>query len=167
MLENLLTLIKQHAGPAIIDNPAIPNDQNDTAISMAGHSIMDGLKNMLTSGKTGDVVNLFNNPGADIASTPAAQQISGGFMQSLMSKFGLGQNEASGIASGIIPEVLQRLVHKTNDPADSSFNLQGILSQLTGGGTGGLDLQGLMNKFTGSATGGGGIGDAIKGFMGK
>jgi hypothetical protein len=33
MLENLQDLIKQHAGDAIINNPAIPNERNDEAVS--------------------------------------------------------------------------------------------------------------------------------------
>jgi len=48
MLENLIDLVKQNAGSAIINNPAIPNEQNDAAINAAGSSIMDGLKNMIS-----------------------------------------------------------------------------------------------------------------------
>ena len=178
MLENLLDLIKQNAGTAIIDNPAIPNEHNEAAVSMAGSSIMDGLKNMIASGNTQDVVNIFNHQGGDIANTPAAQQISGGFMQDLMGKFGLGQGAASGIATSLIPMVLQKLVHKTNDANDNSFNIQGIIGSLVGGGGqqpaavggGGLDIQGILSQFTGggsTAGGGGGIMDTLKGLMGK
>jgi hypothetical protein len=179
MLDNLLELIKQHAGAAIIDNPAIANQQNDAAISEAGSSIMDGLKKMIASGNTQDVVNLFNHQGGDIANTPAAQQISGGFIESLMTKFGLGQGAASGIASSLIPTVLQSLVHKTNDPNDNSFNIQSIVGSLVGGGAqqpaaaggGALNIQNILSQFTGAggatSGGGGGILDTIKGLMGK
>ncbi|MEP7279256.1 MAG: hypothetical protein ABI813_11480 [Bacteroidota bacterium] len=176
MLENLLDLIKQHAGNAIIDNPAIPNQQNEAAISEAGSSIMNGLKNMLANGNTADLVNLFNHQGGDIANTPAAQQISGGFIQNLMSKFGLGEGAASGIASSLIPVVLQKLVHKTNDPSDNSFNIQSIIGSLTGGrqqpvaaGGGAVDIQNILNQFTGGGTsaGGGGMLDTLKSLMGK
>jgi hypothetical protein len=178
MFDNLLDLIKQHAGAAIIDNPAIPDQQNNAAISEAGNSIMDGLKKMIASGNTQDVVNLFNHQGGDIANTPAAQQISGGFIQNLMSKFGLGEGAASGIAASLIPDVLQSLVHKTNDPNDNSFNIQSIVSSLVGGGGaqqpaaagGGLNIENIVSQFTGggaSANGGGGILDSLKGLMGK
>ena len=179
MFDNLMDLVKQHAGSAIIDNPAIPNDQNEAAISMASGSIMDGLKNMLSSGNTQDVVNLFNHQGGNIANTPAAQHISGGFVQNLMSKFGLGQGAASGIAASVIPMVLQKLVHKTNDPNDSSFNIQSIIGSLAGGGSaqpavaggGGFDVQNILKQFTGSGTtnqtGGGGIMNTLEGLMGK
>lgn len=177
MLENLLDLIKQNAGSAIINNPAIPNEHNDAAISEAGSSIVDGLKKMIASGNTQDVVNLFNHQGGDIGNTPAAQQLSGGLIQNLMDKFGIGQGAASGIASNLIPQVLQQLVHKTNDPNDNSFDIKSIVSHLAGGsqgqGAGGLDIQSLIGQFTGGGgannanAGGAGIMDTIKGIFGK
>jgi hypothetical protein len=51
-----------------------------------------------------------------------------------MSKFGLSSEKASGVANSLIPGIMNKLVHKTNDPGDSSFNLQGILSSLGGSG---------------------------------
>ena len=33
MLDNLLDLVKQHAGEAIINNPVIPTERNDEAIA--------------------------------------------------------------------------------------------------------------------------------------
>ncbi|MEP6746449.1 MAG: hypothetical protein ABJB86_01915 [Bacteroidota bacterium] len=179
MLENLLDLIKQNAGSAIVNNPAIPDQHNDAAISEAGSSIMDGLKKMISSGNTQDVVNLSNHQGGDIANTPAVQQISGGFIQNLMGKFGLGEGAASGIAASLIPMVMQKLVHQTNDPNNSSFNIQSIIGSLVGGsgqqqqpaaaGGGGLDIQSILSQFTGGSTGtgGGGILDTLKGLMGK
>lgn len=149
MLENLIDLVKQNAGSAIINNPAIPNEHNDAAINVAGSSIMDGLKKMISQGNVQDVVNLFNHQGGDIANAPATQQLSGGLIQSLMDKFGLDKNAASGITSNLLPQVLQKLVHKTNDPNDSSFDIQSILSNVTGGQSGnGFDLQSLIGKFT-------------------
>ncbi len=179
MLENLLDLIKQNAGSAIVDNPAIPNQHNDAAISEAGSSIMDSLKGMLASGNVQDVASLFNQQGGDvdIANHPASQQIQGNFIQNLMGKFGLNEGAASGIASSLIPMVLQKLVHQTNDPNNNNFNIQNIIGSLAGGGNqaggaGGLDIQGILSQFTGGGatsnnSGGGGILDTIKGLMGK
>jgi uncharacterized protein YidB (DUF937 family) len=150
MLENLINLIEQHAGNAVINNPAVPNEQNNAVISEAGNSIVGTLKNMVSQGNLQDVMNLFHNSG-NVSSNPATQNITGNFVQSLMDKFGLDQNAASGVASNLIPNVLQSLVHKTNDPNDSSFNLQGIISQLTSGQEGGI---------------GGGVLDKIKGMFG-
>lgn len=175
MLENLLDLVKQHAGQAIVNNPAIPNEHNEAAIAAAGSSITDELKKMIASGNISDVASLFNQSGGNVSDHPVTQQISGNFIQTLMSKFGLGQGAASGIAASLIPTVLQNLVHKTNDPSDSSFNIQSIIGSLVGGGSssgnaggGGLDIQNIIGQFTGGgANAGGGIMDTLKGLMGK
>jgi len=112
---------------------------------------------------------LFNTPSQQVGNTAAAQQLSGGFVQNLMDKFGLNHGQASGIAGDLIPQVLQKLVHKTNDPNDSSFDLQSIIGNLTGGqGAGGFNVQDLIGRFT---QGGGGstqgITDSISQLFGK
>src|SRR5579862_149535 len=147
MLDNLINLIWQHAGNAIINNPAIPNEQNNAVISEAGNSIVGTLKNMISQGNMQDVMNLFHNSG-NLSSNPATQNISGNFVQALMDKFGLDQNAASGVAGDLIPNVLQSLVHKTNDPNDSSFNVQGIISQLASGQEAGMGA-GVLDKIKG------------------
>jgi uncharacterized protein YidB (DUF937 family) len=154
MFENLISLIEQHAGNAVINNPAVPNEQNNAVISEAGNSIVGTLKNMVSQGNMQEVLNLFNNSG-NAGTGTAAQSISNNFIQTLTSKFGLGQSAASGIAASLIPNVLQSLVNKTNDPADTSFNLQGIISHLTGAASGG------------NVAPGGGIMDSIKGLFGQ
>ena len=167
MFENLLDLIKQNAGSAIINNPVIPNEHNDEAVSMASNSIIDGLKGALANGNINDVIHMFNHSD-NAATSPVSQGIQNNFIQSLMARFGIDQSQAGGIASSLIPTVLQQFVHKTNDPNDSSFDLQGILSHLTGGKSSGFDIQGLLSQFTGSGTntaGGGGLMDVVKGLF--
>jgi uncharacterized protein YidB (DUF937 family) len=170
MFENLLDLVKQHAGNAIIDNPAIPNERNDEAVEAASSSIFDGLKNAASGGNISDIMHMFSG-GGDAGNNALSQNIQGGFIQNLMDKFGLDKNAAGGIASSLIPTVLNKLVHKTNDPSDSSFDLQGILSKVGGGN---LDIQSLIGKFTGggasansSENAGGGILDKLKGLFGN
>ena len=50
MFENLLNLVKEHAGEAIVKNPTIPNEKNDAAINTAAGGIMDQLKNLAANG---------------------------------------------------------------------------------------------------------------------
>jgi hypothetical protein len=76
-----------------------------------------------------------------------------------MNKFGLDQNAASGIANNLVPNVMQGLVQKTNDPNDSSFDIQGIFNSLSGGSTSGFNVQGLLNKFKGAGLDQDGDGD--------
>ncbi len=44
MLDQLILLVKEHAGEAIINNPAIPNEKNEAAISETAGGIFDVLK---------------------------------------------------------------------------------------------------------------------------
>lgn len=59
MLENLVNLVRQHAGDAIINNPAIPNEKNEEAVSDASNSIIAGLKGAVANGNLDGVVYLF------------------------------------------------------------------------------------------------------------
>ena len=78
-------------------------------------------------------MDLFKGGAQAAATSPVTQNIQAGFIQNLMQKFGLDQGKASQIAHRLIPMVLQKFVHKTNDPNDNSFDLQDIVGNLTGG----------------------------------
>ncbi|HPH23338.1 MAG TPA: DUF937 domain-containing protein [Chitinophagaceae bacterium] len=169
MFDNLLALVQQHAGDAIIKNDAIPNERNDEAVQLASSSIFDTLKNSVGNGNVGDIVNMFtnNNNGSNNAMAGIMQN---DLVQNLMHKFGIDANAAGGIAQNLIPTVLNNLVSKTNDPNDSSFDLQDIVSKVGGGN---LDIQSIIGNFTGNSTAengknsGGGIMDSLKGLFGN
>jgi len=157
MLENLQDLVRQNAGDAIINNPAIPNERNEEVVADASSSIISGLKGAVANGNTENLMGLFNGGGQAAATSPVAQNIQSGFVQNLMQKFGLDHGKAAGIAASLIPTVLQKFVHKTNDPNDKSFDLSSIIGSLTGGG----GLGSLMNNL------GGGDDKEGGGIMGK
>lgn len=168
MLENLFDLVKEHAEDAIINNPDIPNERNDEAITETTGTITNYLQQALAGGQTNDIIHLFSS--SNVSSSPLASGIQNQLVQNLIGKFNIGNGQASNIASSLIPAVLQQLVHRTNDPNNSSFNIQSIFNQLSGGKTGGLDIGGLLNQFTGGGgqqqQGGGGVMDTIKGLFG-
>ena len=85
--------------------------------------------------------------------------ISGGVIENLMNKFGLDRGAASEVANSLVPNVMEGLVRKTNDPNDSSFDIQGIFNGLSGGSTSGLNIQALLNKFKGAGLDQDGDGD--------
>ncbi len=172
MLNNLLDLVKQHAGDAIINNTDIPNERNDEAVNFASNSIFEGLQKAIAGGQGGGVESLIGlfKGGGQAHQNPITQNIQSNVVQGLMSQFGLGESKAGGIASMLIPIVMNQLVHKTNDPNDNSFDLQDIFNKVSGGKTGGLDIGGLLNQFTGGGEkqqGSGGLLDSIKGLFGK
>ena len=182
MLENLFNLVKQQAGDAIINNPAIPNQHNEAVVQEAGNSVVDSLKNALSGGQINEVLGMFANGQAN-ASAPVVQQATGNFMERLQSKFGLNSSQAAGIAQSLIPNVMNQLAQKTANPNDNSFDVQQLFNQLSGGKTAGMNIQGLMNKLKGGLdsdhdgdvdlqdlkaifSGGGSVIDKLKGMLG-
>lgn len=164
MFENLLNLVKENAGETIIDNPAIPNERNDEAISYASNSIVDGLKGALANRNINEVLSMFT--GGNAAASPIAQNIQSGFIQNLMDKFGLDSGQAGGIATNLLPSVLNQFAHKTNDPNDNSFDLQNIMQSLTGGNNSDLNIQNIISQFQGeNHSGGNGLMDTVKGLF--
>lgn len=145
MLENLLQLVKDNAGEAIINNPAIPNEHNDAACETVAGSIFDSLKNYAGEGGLSSITNLFQGGMGENHSLLSG--ISGNVIGNLMSKFNLSADTAGGLVKALVPNVMNNLINKTNDPDDDSFDLQGIVSSLTGGGGSGLlnTLKGLFN----------------------
>lgn len=161
MLENLQNLVRQYAGDTIINNPAIPNERNEEAVADASSSIVSGLKTAVASGNTDSVANLFNGGSQATLSSPVTQNIQAGFVQNLINKFGLDHGKASQIAAALIPTVLQKFVHKTNDPNDNSFDLKNIIGSLTGG----AGVGDILSKFGGDDKDSGGVMGKIKGMF--
>jgi hypothetical protein len=56
----------------------------------------------------------------------------------------LDANAAGSIVHQLVPVVMSKLVTKTNDPNDNSFNMDGILSSISGG-----DMGGILNSVKG------------------
>lgn len=191
MFDQLLNLVKQQAGAAIIENPDIPNERNEEAVADVTGSITGGLQQALASGQFKDVLRLLGGQGGDLQNNPLAGQLSGNAVSSLMDKFNLNEGQAGNIVSSLLPGVLNKFISKTNDASDNSFDLQSIFSSLTGGNTNGLDLQGLLGRVTqggldkdgdgdtdlndvinmvkggASQQGGGGMMDMVKGLFGN
>jgi hypothetical protein len=171
MLENLFNLVKEFAGDAVVNNPEVPNEHNDAITAEATSTVAGGLQNMLAGGGLENVLSLFggggnNQSSGGIMKNPIVNMMIGHFAGKLMSKFGLGSNQASGVASNLIPSVISNLVSRTNDPGNSSFDINSIIGALSGGGaapaqpqqTGGsgFDFQNILSSLTGGGSGGGG-----------
>ena len=145
MLENLLSLVKEHASEAIVNNPAIPNEHNDAAISTTAEGIMDHLKGLVTNGGMQTIMGLFS--GGSNAINGEVTNMSDNIATNLMSKFGIGSEQAGGIVKMILPQVINSLISKTNDPNDNSFDVQSIIGSLMGGGEGLGGLLGGLKKL--------------------
>jgi hypothetical protein len=172
MFEQLLSLVKENAGNDIINNNAIPNERNDEAVETATQSISETFQNAIQGGNVNEVMQLFNNGGGNTSSLALTQNMQGNLIERLMQKFGLSNAQAGGIASSLIPMVLSKLTHKTNDPNDGSFDLSSILSHFGGGN---FDVGSVLSQFglgnnnnnNASDNKGGGLGDVLGGLFGK
>lgn len=143
MLDNLINLVKEHAGDAIVNNNAIPNEHNEAAIKTTADSILDTLKSQATSGNLNGIMDMFKGGSAQQGMTG---NITSAVTTNLMNKFGINNAQAQNIAGTLIPKVVESFVKKTNDPNDSSFNLQDIAKNIGGGSLGNM-LGGLGNMF--------------------
>ncbi len=170
MLENLLNLVKEFAQDNVVENPDVPNEQNDEVVAEATNAVASGLQTALANGQGQEVLDLFNSKSSSqVMSSPVAQNIQGGFLDSITSKLGINKNVAIGLATTLIPIVISKLVKRSADPNNSSFDIGGIISSLTGGGgnSGGGGIGNLISQFTGGGNSGGGdIGSLISQFTG-
>lgn len=143
MLDQLLNLVKENAGDAIINNPAIPNEHNDAAIETTSSSIFSTIQNAMASGGgLSGIMDLVKDGGAGIQGNVAG---------SLAEKFGIDSSQASNIAGSIVPNVLQGMVQKFSA---GGFDVQNILSNLDANKDGKTDLGDL-----------GGLADGLKGLF--
>lgn len=181
MLDNLFDMVKGLAGDAVVNNPDVPNEHNDAVVAEATNTVASGLQNMVAGGGLQNILSLFGGGGGQqqdgksLLSNPIVNMMIGHFASKLMSKFGLGSNQASGVANNLIPSVISNLINKTNDPNNSSFTIDNLLHSLTGGqssqvaqdqqnaGNTGFNFQNLISQFTGGGQqdGGGGLMDIV------
>lgn len=160
MLDQLINLVEQNAGSAIIQNKAIPDQHNQAAIKTVAEQIFNGLKGQASQGNVQQLASMFQG-GTAAASNPIVKQLISSAAGALASKYGVSSQVAQSMASSLLPTVMSQLVKKTNDPKDNSFDLGGIMKSVTGNNS--FDLGSLL----GGKTGGGGLGGMLGGMLGK
>lgn len=136
MLDQLMQLVRESGQQTVVENPAVPNEQNEAVMHEASSSIMGSMQNLLKSGGPGAVQSLFEGVQSGNTSNPALQQTTNHFSENLMQKFGMNAGTAQSIAGSIIPMVLGKLMNRSGGAGGGS-DIGNILGSLTGGaGTG-------------------------------
>lgn len=130
MFEKLFMLVKNNAGTAVIDNPAIPAKFHDAIINDASSSIIEVFKGQVESGKLKDMVKYFQFPG--IYQDPLTARIVNKFANKLNNYYNLEPAAAQDVANDLIPKVMQQMIKRSEDKAND-FDLGKMLSNLTGG----------------------------------
>jgi hypothetical protein len=168
MLEQISELVKQYGQEVVIDNPDIPNEDNNAVLAEATSTITGGMQNMLAGGGLQDIISMFTRRGGNkqgnqaggiggLLKNPMVLMMIGHLVSKLVGKFNMNRSQASQVANNLIPSVLNGLVTKTvdNDPSNDAFDLNDLISSLTGGNTttatsgGGVNFQELIEQIGG------------------
>jgi hypothetical protein len=154
MIEQLFQLVQQESQTEIINNPAIPNEHNNQAVGLATSSIFKGLQGALANGGLKDVIGMFGGQASTDTNNPMVGGIVNNLVEGLMNKFGIDSPMAKSIAASLIPSIMGKLVHRTNDPSDTGFDINNIIGALTGGNASSAGVQ-IPNGQNVPASGGG------------
>jgi hypothetical protein len=159
MLDQLIKLVEQNAGSAIVQNKAIPDQHNQTAIKTVAEEILNGLQNQASGGNIQQLASLFQG-GSVSSNNPVVSQLVNSVASQLAAELGISNQIAQTMAASLLPTVMNQLVQKTNDPNDNSFDLGGVMKSVTGNSN--FDVGSLLQ-----GKGAGDIGGMLGGIFGK
>ena len=147
MFDQLTELVKQYGGEAVVNNPAVPNEQNEAVLEEANGSIFSGLKDMVASGNIGDLAGILTGKTPIDMNNPVVAELAEKVTGNLGEKFGLSPEAAGSVAGGLIPQVLSGLVNKAKDPNQPQFNIQDLITSISNGQ--GSGLMDMVTKYGG------------------
>ena len=165
MLDKLFDLVKGFGQKTVVENPEVPNEHNDDVMAEATNTVAGGLRNVMAGGGFESIISLFQNRGQgnngsstnSLLKNPMVSMMVGHLISKLTGKYKMNTASASNVATNLIPNVLDGLIQKTQDPNNNDFTLDKLIGSLTGGGdvtaqqgAGGFNFQDLISKFTGS-----------------
>ncbi|MEI9913080.1 MAG: hypothetical protein WDO71_27665 [Bacteroidota bacterium] len=172
MLEQISELVKHYGQDTVVNNPDIPNEENNAVMAEATKTITSGMQNMLAGGGLQDIISMFTGDGggksngtAALLKNPMVMMMIGHLISKLTGKFNMDPAQASQVSNNLIPNVLRDMVTKTtsNDPSNDAFDLNDLIGSLTGGNvatsetnSGGFNFQDLVGKLVGGGNSGGG-----------
>jgi hypothetical protein len=142
MFEKLFLLVKNNAGTAVMDNPAIPEKYREAVINEASSSIIEVLKGHMEGGKLKDLVKYFQFPG--VYNNPLISSAVKLFANKLNNFYGIDSASSMAIAKALIPPVMQELIKESKSEQNKEFALNTLLSKLSGNLT---DMSLLLNQL--------------------
>jgi hypothetical protein len=139
MLDQLLGLIQQNAQQAIVQNDAVPNEQNEDVMRTLLGSITGGLQQQAEAGNLSGLMGLLSGKEGTssngLMNNPIVASIANNAIQAIMQKYGLSGGAAGSIVSSVLPGVIGSLISKMSNPSDSIFDFNSVLGGLLGGGS--------------------------------
>lgn len=176
MLKEIFELVRGSANETVIQNPAVPDAQNEDVVAEATNTVASGLRNIVAGGGIQSLLGLFggSTDKKSLLGNPIVAMMMGHFAGKLMNKFNMDASQANQLSGNLIPSVLGNLIGKTNDPNEQAFSLEKLIASITGkkeelgagGNSGGLGD--LLSQITGGGPqqSGGGMLDIIKDLAG-
>jgi hypothetical protein len=147
MFEQLTQLVQQYGGSSVVNNAAIPNEQNEAVLNETSSSILSGLQKIASEGGVEQLAGLFQGNSPIDNSNPVVQQLTQQLTGNLGEKFGLSTEASSGVASSMIPQILGSLIGKAKDSSDSSFQISDIINAISGNGGQASGIMDAISKY--------------------
>jgi len=142
MFEKLYLLVKNNAGTAVIDNPAIPVKYHEAVINEASSSIIEVLKGQMETGRLSELVRFFQFSG--IYNNSLTSSIVNKFANKLNNFYGIEPAAALATSNSLIRPVMTELIKQSKNEQNKDFGLGNLLSKLNGNHS---DLNGLVNQM--------------------
>jgi hypothetical protein len=130
MFEKLFLLVKNNAGTAVINNPAIPAKHHESVMIEASSSIIEVLKGQMEDGKLKDLVKYFQSSG--IYNHSLVSSMVSRFANRLNTFYHMEPAQAMHTAKSLIPPVMAELVKASKSEQIKEFGLTNMLTKLNG-----------------------------------
>lgn len=141
MFEKLFQLVKNNAGTAVIDNPAIPVKYHEAVINEASSSIIEVLKSQVETGKIKDLIKFFQFSGYN---NSLVSSMVNRFANKLNNFYSIDPSSAWSAANSLIPPVMQEIVKQSKNEQNIEFGLANLLTKLNGDRA---DMRVLVNRM--------------------
>lgn len=142
MFEKLFLLVKNNAGTAVMNNPAIPEKYRDAVLNDASSSIIEVLQKQTEGNKLKDFIKYFQFAG--VFNNPIITSAVKRFANKLNNFYGIESAEALAISNALITPVMQEMIKESKSGETKDFALGTIISKLTGKIT---DVNVLLKQF--------------------
>ena len=123
MFDEILKMVKDHLGNNQ-EVSSLPAYQQDAVHHEVATQMTNALKNQAgAQGGAGGLLSMLQD--SLTSGSPVVHAIEGGLVGGLLGKFGLSPTIA-GAVTAALPGLLQKFVHKANDPNDTSITKESI-----------------------------------------
>jgi hypothetical protein len=130
MFEKLYLLVKNNAGTAVINNPAIPEKNREDVINDASSSIIEVLKGQVEGGKLKDFVSYFQFSG--VFNNPLISSAVKRFANKLNNYYQIEPSEAMSISKALITPVMLEIIKESKSEQNKEFALSTLIQKLSG-----------------------------------